>query len=122
MTELVAGALAPTATGDVAGGTTKVLSVRQLAWRKFRKNRLAVFGLVVLTIMYVMAAFAGFLAPYGDRETHAEFARIGPASDGWALARASNTQPVLVLRFESTSEEGLNRIRQSFESIVHPML
>jgi len=42
--------------------------------------------------------------------------------DGWALARASNTQPVLVLRFESTSEEGLNRIRESFESIVKPML
>jgi phosphomannomutase/phosphomannomutase/phosphoglucomutase len=43
-------------------------------------------------------------------------------ADGWALARASNTQPVLVLRFESTSEEGLQRIRQSFESLVTPML
>ena len=43
-------------------------------------------------------------------------------ADGWALARASNTQPVLVLRFESTSQEGLERIRKSFESIVQPML
>ncbi len=43
-------------------------------------------------------------------------------ADGWALARASNTQPVLVLRFESTSEEGLERIRNSFESVVKPML
>ncbi len=43
-------------------------------------------------------------------------------ADGWALARASNTQPVLVLRFESTSEQGLERIRKSFESIVTPML
>ena len=42
--------------------------------------------------------------------------------DGWALARASNTQPVLVLRFESTSETGLERIRESFESLVKPML
>lgn len=42
--------------------------------------------------------------------------------DGWALARASNTQAVLVLRFESTSEEGLQRIRESFESLVTPML
>ncbi len=41
---------------------------------------------------------------------------------GWALARASNTQPVLVLRFESTSQEGLDKIRESFESIVNPML
>lgn len=42
--------------------------------------------------------------------------------DGWGLARASNTQPVLVLRFESTSEAGLNRIRREFETIVEPML
>ena len=43
-------------------------------------------------------------------------------ADGWALARASNTQPVLVLRFESTSAAGLGRIRQSFESVVQPLL
>lgn len=42
--------------------------------------------------------------------------------DGWALARASNTQPVLVLRFESTSQEGLNRIRSEFETLIHPLL
>jgi phosphomannomutase / phosphoglucomutase len=42
--------------------------------------------------------------------------------DGWALSRASNTQPVLVLRFESTSEAGLKRIREQFESVVVPML
>ena len=29
--------------------------------------------------------------------------------DGWALLRSSNTQPVLVTRFEATSQESLNR-------------
>ncbi len=42
--------------------------------------------------------------------------------DGWALARASNTQPVLVLRFESGTEAGLKRIRQQVEAIVNPLL
>lgn len=42
--------------------------------------------------------------------------------DGWALARASNTQPVLVLRFESSTQEGLRRIQGEIESIVHPLL
>lgn len=42
--------------------------------------------------------------------------------DGWALARASNTQPVLVLRFESSTQAGLDRIRGEFESIVNPLL
>ncbi len=42
--------------------------------------------------------------------------------DGWALARASNTQPVLVLRFESNSQEGLSRIQNEIESLVKPLL
>jgi phosphomannomutase/phosphomannomutase/phosphoglucomutase len=42
--------------------------------------------------------------------------------DGWALARASNTQPVLVLRFESNTLEGLQRIQSEFEATVNPML
>ncbi|HLV00203.1 MAG TPA: phosphomannomutase/phosphoglucomutase [Acidobacteriota bacterium] len=35
--------------------------------------------------------------------------------DGWGLIRASNTQPVLVLRFESKSAEGLERIQAVVE-------
>lgn len=42
--------------------------------------------------------------------------------DGWALARASNTQPVLVLRFESWTEQGLQRIRSQIENTVNSML
>lgn len=42
--------------------------------------------------------------------------------EGWALARASNTQPVLVLRFEANSPEALARIRSRFEEIVNPLL
>lgn len=42
--------------------------------------------------------------------------------DGWALARASNTQPVLVLRFESESQSGLERIQKSFTDVVNQHL
>jgi phosphomannomutase/phosphoglucomutase len=38
--------------------------------------------------------------------------------DGWGLVRASNTQPVLVLRFESKTEEGLTAIRSQVESVL----
>ncbi|MCA9581323.1 MAG: phosphomannomutase/phosphoglucomutase [Myxococcales bacterium] len=37
---------------------------------------------------------------------------------GWGLVRASNTQPVLVLRFEANTEERLATIRKDVESIV----
>jgi len=35
--------------------------------------------------------------------------------DGWGLIRASNTQPILVLRFEARSEERLEAIRDELE-------
>ncbi|OCC15227.1 Phosphoglucomutase [Dissulfuribacter thermophilus] len=35
--------------------------------------------------------------------------------DGWGLVRASNTQPVLVLRFEATSPERMEEIRKVIE-------
>jgi phosphomannomutase/phosphoglucomutase len=38
--------------------------------------------------------------------------------DGWGLLRASNTQPVIVLRFEAATSERLNEIRQEMESIL----
>lgn len=41
---------------------------------------------------------------------------------GWALARASNTQPVLVLRFEADSAAHLQEIRGTIEAIVNPLL
>ena len=35
-------------------------------------------------------------------------------SDGWGLVRASNTTPVLVLRFEADNQTALKRIQQVF--------
>lgn len=37
---------------------------------------------------------------------------------GWGLVRASNTQAILVLRFEADSEENLSEIRHEVESVV----
>jgi len=36
-------------------------------------------------------------------------------SDGWGLVRASNTTPILVLRFDADSEEALQRIKNIFK-------
>jgi len=38
--------------------------------------------------------------------------------DGWGLVRASNTQPVLVLRFEAITQERLTEYRTMMESVV----
>jgi phosphomannomutase/phosphoglucomutase len=41
--------------------------------------------------------------------------------DGWGLIRASNTQPILVLRFEARTPERLEEIRQLIEGTVAKM-
>jgi peptide/nickel transport system permease protein len=79
MTDLARTAGPPVAAID-APVATRVLSVRELAWRKFARNRLALFGMWMLIGMYVVALLAGFLAPYGDRETHSAFPRTPPTS------------------------------------------
>lgn len=39
-------------------------------------------------------------------------------SDGWGLVRASNTTPVLVLRFEADSDAALRRIQDGFAALL----
>ena len=39
-------------------------------------------------------------------------------SDGWGLARPSNTSPNIILRFEGESEEALERIKSEFRACI----
>jgi phosphomannomutase / phosphoglucomutase len=59
------------------------------------------------------------------RKTHKIIAIDGvrvPFADGWGLIRASNTQPVLVLRFEAATQERLKAIRREMESVLNNVL
>lgn len=42
------------------------------------------------------------------------------ADYGWGIARASNTQPVICLRFESTTYDGLHKIEEDFMQALAP--
>jgi phosphomannomutase/phosphoglucomutase len=42
--------------------------------------------------------------------------------DGWALIRASNTQPVLVLRFEAPNDTRLNKIKSFVEARLNKII
>ena len=59
------------------------------------------------------------------KKTHAvidiDGARI-QFQDGWGLVRASNTQPVLVLRFEAQSETTLKKIQTDIEGTLEKFL
>jgi phosphomannomutase/phosphoglucomutase len=41
--------------------------------------------------------------------------------DGFGLARASNTSPVIVLRFEGDTPQALQRIQEEFRKVLQPL-
>ena len=41
--------------------------------------------------------------------------------DGWALLRASNTEPNLSLRFEAKTEERLNEFQDEFMDLINKL-
>ena len=45
-------------------GTLHGVSQSRLIWRKFKKSRVAVGSAIVITVFYLMAGFAEFVAPY----------------------------------------------------------
>jgi len=51
----------------------------------------------------------------GGQVSHIDGVRVDYA-DGWGLMRASNTTPVLVLRFEAENDAALSRIKHEFQS------
>ena len=60
---------AATVTKDTAPvAAAKKKSQAQEVWRRFKKNRLALIGLILLIVMILLVAFSGIIAPYGYDE------------------------------------------------------
>ena len=44
--------------------------------------------------------------------------QVGADADGWGLLRASNTGPILVMRFEGPDEETVDSYRELFDRLL----
>jgi ABC-type dipeptide/oligopeptide/nickel transport system permease subunit len=72
-------------TGGDAPSTEELGEARPLradVWRRFRRNRLAMVGLVFLVLLILAAVFAPLITPYSITERSQEF-RQGPSADHW---------------------------------------
>jgi len=56
----------------------KLLSIKQLMWRKFIRNRAAVVAGIILLIFYFTILFADFFAPYSMTEQHFNYLYTPP--------------------------------------------
>ncbi len=89
-----------------------VMSPWQLTWLRFRQHRLAYFSLYLLGVLYFVAAFAGFFAPYDKNVRDTNFVYCPPQlvkfsfSDGlYVQAAKKSVDPVtLAITYELVPE------------------
>lgn len=50
----------------------------KLVWWRFRKSKLAIFGLVLTIVLYLIAGFADFIAPFSTSDMNAQYTYAPP--------------------------------------------
>ncbi len=63
---------------NLSGKDMAVAGQWRLFWLKFKKHKIALASLVVIVFMYLVAAFADFLAPFDPNATNARFTYAPP--------------------------------------------
>ena len=64
-------------------GTQRRETLFYTTWRRLRKNKLAMVGLVIIVIMGLIAIFAPLIMPYGYEEIDIINANAGPSWEHW---------------------------------------
>lgn len=63
------------------GGQLEQRSLLRDAFRRFLQNKLAMIGLILLTLLLLVALLADIIAPYGLNEVDFSIVRLGPFQD-----------------------------------------
>ncbi|MEC9488695.1 MAG: oligopeptide ABC transporter permease [Halanaerobium sp.] len=61
----------------------EVESPWRVAWKRFKKNKLALLGLFIILIMALMAIFAPWISPYDPNETDILNTKEPPSGEHW---------------------------------------
>jgi peptide/nickel transport system permease protein len=61
----------------------KVVSPWKEAWRSFKKNKLAIVGLSIVSLFIFLAIFADLIAPYGFKDVELGDKHIAPNAEHW---------------------------------------
>lgn len=76
----------PTDRGAAAAlppGADRVLSTRQLAWRRFRRHKLAIISAVILIVLGLSAIFVALISQFGFAEQNLLHKVKPPSSNHW---------------------------------------
>jgi ABC-type dipeptide/oligopeptide/nickel transport system permease subunit len=79
----ISAAVRTTTPTGLPGVDAPPVSLKRDVWRRFRRNRLALGGLIVLGIIVLMAIFAPIIAPFDPTQIDPGNARQGPSAEHW---------------------------------------
>jgi len=92
-----------------AESSVTLLSHRQLVLLRFRKNRLAVAGLAILVVLYLIAAFCEIVSPYDPRRRFRGGAYLPPVSVHLRDEEGNGHMPFIYARKSQTNRETFER-------------
>lgn len=107
------GAVAPDAVPD-DGASVYLASQWKLMWWRFRRHKLAMVGLVIVVLLYLVAIFAEFLSPADPNKVASNYTYAPPQTLG--VMREENGERVFGLHVHGyTSEIDLDTMQRTFE-------
>ena len=68
---------------QVVAGADRVLSTKQLAWRRFKRHKLAMASAIILLLLGLATLFASVIAPYTFHAVDVAASLQGPSAKHW---------------------------------------
>jgi len=93
----------------------------QLVWWKFRRHKLAQLAMVVLTIFYLVALFAGFLSPHQPLHRYKQFAASPPTKIHFRDEAGHVGWPFIYPTVKSRDPVTLRPIYEEDKSVRYPI-
>jgi peptide/nickel transport system permease protein len=90
-----------------------------LMWRKFKRNRAALIGGLVVLLFYVGALFADFVAPYPLTQRHVQFSFMPPQRVHWV--HDGKFGPFVYGIIGQRDPRTLQRIYQQDTEVINPV-
>jgi len=98
-----------------------VASQTQLMWWKFRRHRMAVVSVGLIAIMYLLALFADFFAPYDPNETDTEYLFVPPRAIHFFAPDGFHLRPFVYGLALEVDDTTYRKTYSDDESVIHPI-
>ena len=93
----------------------------QLMWLKFRRHRVAIIGMVILSFFLIIMVFCEFLAPYGPQSRNSEYIFGEPQKLHFRSEDGELTAPFIYGLSTSFDRETLQIVLTEDTSLVYPL-